>query len=275
MTTRTVIDRHHLDVEVVAPGGWQRHLTLRDGTAVLLRQIRPQDRDRLAAGLRELSRESRELRFHEDLREFTAEQLTYLTEVDHVDHEAIVAIDLDRPGHPGIGVARFIRDPFEREVAEAAITVADRYQGQGAATLLLGALAARGRQEGIEVFRHDVLSRNQAMLGVLEHLGASRELEADGLWRVDLALPERASDLPDSPAGRAFLAAAKERFRFVSLLRDVRRLLAPGPGTSQPDPLDGGHGGDQQGEELTEWLADRGQRATHWPAGSNPPSTPS
>jgi hypothetical protein len=71
MTTRSATDPQHLDTEVVAPGGWQRHATLRDGTAVLLRQIRPEDRDRLAAGLRELSPESRYLRFHEDLTEFT------------------------------------------------------------------------------------------------------------------------------------------------------------------------------------------------------------
>lgn len=268
MTTRSATAPQHLDAAVVAPGQWQRHLTLRDGTAVLLRQIRPQDRDQLAAGLRELSPASRYLRFHEDLAELTSEQLAYLTEVDHVDHEAIVAIDLDRPEHPGIGVARFIRDPFEREVAEAVVTVADRYQGQGAATLLLGALAARGREEDIEVFRHYVLTRNEAMLEVFDHLGATRELQASGLWRVDLELPERASDLPDSPAGRAFIAAAKERFRLVSLLRLVLRLLASGPETSHPDHDDGSDGADEHGDELTRWLADREHRVAHWPAGS-------
>ncbi len=267
MTTRSATEPQHLDVEVVAPGGWQRHLTLRDGTAVLLRQIRPQDRDRLAAGLRELSPTSRYLRFHEDLVEFTPEQLAYLTEVDHVDHEAIVAIDLDRPQHPGIGVARFIRDPFERAVAEAVVTVADRYQGQGAATLLLGALAARGREEGIEVFRHYVLTRNVAMLEVFDHLGATRELEADGLWRVDLRLPKRASDLPHSPAGRAFLAATKQPSRLVSLLRRIRRPLAIGPATSHPDHL-GASDGPERGDDLTRWLADREQRTARWPAGA-------
>jgi RimJ/RimL family protein N-acetyltransferase len=267
MTTRTATDPQHLDAATVDPGRWQRRTTLRDGTAVLLRQIRPQDRDRLAAGLRELSPASRYLRFHEDLVEFTPEQLAYLTEVDHVDHEAIVMIDLDRAEHPGIGVARFIRDPFERQVAEAAVTVADRYQGRGAATLLLGALAARAREEDIEVFRHYVLARNEAMLEVFDHLGATRELEAGGLWRVDLELPKRASDLPDSPAGRAFMAAAKERFRLVSLFRPVLRLLAFVPEMSQPDHAGVRDEPDERGDELTRWLADREQRAAHWPAG--------
>jgi RimJ/RimL family protein N-acetyltransferase len=266
MTTRSPTDLQHLDTTVVVPGGWQRHPTLRDGTAVLLRQIRPQDRDRLAAGLRALSPASRYLRFHADLAELTPAQLAYLTEVDHVDHEAIVAIDLDRPEQPGIGVARFIRDPFEREVAEAAITVADRYQGRGAATLLLGALAARGREEGIEVFRHHVLARNAAMLEVFDHLGASRELVAGDLWRVDLELPKRAGDLPDSPAGRAFMAAAKEPFRLVRLLRPVLRLLAWAPEASDPELLGAWDGPDEGNDELTRWLSDREQRTALWPA---------
>ncbi len=264
MTTRPATDPQHLDTATVARGGWQRRTTLRDGTAVLLRQIRPQDRDRLAAGLRELSPASRYLRFHEDLVEFTPEQLTYLTEVDHVDHEAIVAIDLDRPDHPGIGLARFIRDPFERPVAEAAVTVADRYHGQGAATLLLGALAARARQEGIEAFRHYVLTCNEVMLEIFDHLGATRERETEDLWRVDLALPKRGSDLPDSPAGRAFMAAAKRRFRLLSFLR----TCTVGPGSSRADHLEAGHEPDQRGNELTRWLADREQRTAYWPAGS-------
>jgi RimJ/RimL family protein N-acetyltransferase len=264
MTTRSTTDPQHLDAATVVPGGWQRRTTLRDGTAVLLRQIRPQDRERLADGLRELSPASRYLRFHEDLTEFTPEQLAYLTEVDHVDHEAIVAIDLDRPEHPGIGVARFIRDPFERQVAEAAVTVADRYQGQGAATLLLGALAARAREEDVEVFRHHVLASNEAMLEVLDHLGATRELDSGGSWCVDLELPKRASDLPDSPAGRAFMAAAKERLRLVRLLRRLATVTEAselGHLGALDDPND-------RGDELTRWLADREQRGTSWPVGS-------
>lgn len=269
MTRRPVTDPHHLDVEVVVAGGWQRRTTLREGTAVLLRQIRPQDRDRLAAGLRELSPESRELRFHTDLRELTEEQLAYLTEVDHVDHEAIVAIDLDRPGHPGVGVARFIRDPFARGVAEVTITVADRYQGRGAATLLLGALAARAREEGIEVLRHDVLARNQAMLAVLDRLGATREQLADGRWRVELGVPHRAGDLPDSPAGRAFLAAGRPRSRFAGLRRPARRRATRRPGSRSPDPLGTRSAPEQADGELTQWLADRDQRAPAWPDGGH------
>jgi RimJ/RimL family protein N-acetyltransferase len=251
------------------PSEWSKQTVLRDGTRVLLRQIRPDDRDRLAEGLRRLSSASRYLRFHTDIEEFTEEQLDYLTKVDHVDHEAIVALDLDRPDVPGIGVARYIRHPFEREVAEAAITVADEYHGQGAGTILLGALASRARKHGVRVFRNYVLAHNQAMLEVFDQLGAHRELETPALWRVDLALPDHESDLPDSAAGRAFMEAARNGFRLSSLFPPVwsRRRRA-----GDRDEPAGGYSDGIEAEltslrgELDQWLSDRERRALGWPS---------
>jgi GNAT superfamily N-acetyltransferase len=205
----------------VLEGCWYREIQLRDGTWVLLRQIRPEDRARLAEGLRRLSPASRYLRFHRVIDHLTDEQLDELTDVDHVDHEAIVAIDLARPDRPGVGVARYIREPYEPEVAEAAITVADEYHGQGAGTLLLGALSVRALDNGVKVFRNYVMDGNAAMLEVFDHLGAHRQLETSGLWRVDLPLPASEEDLPDSPAGRAFLTAARQQRRLTSLFPPI------------------------------------------------------
>jgi len=200
---------------------WHRYVELRDGTRVLLRQIRPEDRDRLAAGFEQLSPASRYLRFHSALDHLSPQHLDYLTVVDHVDHEAVVAVDLERPESPGIGVARYVREPDEPEVAEAAITVADEYHGQGAGTLLLGALTDRAKTNGITVFRNYVLEGNHAMLEVFDHLGGIRSRENDNLWRVDLPLPSTLDELPDSAAGKAFLAAARGQRHLVSLFPPI------------------------------------------------------
>ena len=82
---------------------------LEDGTRVLFRRVRPDDKDRLQRGLAQLSPESRYLRFFGPLDHFTAGQLRYLTEVDFRDHFAWVATLPDLPGEPGIGIARWIR----------------------------------------------------------------------------------------------------------------------------------------------------------------------
>lgn len=218
----------------------------------------------MAEGLKRLSPSSRYLRFHADVEHLTDRQLDYLARVDHIEHEAIVALDMERTEVPGIGVARYIRDAFERHVAEAAVTVADEYHGLGAGTLLLGVLSARAREHGIEVFRNYVLASNQPMLDVFDGLGAIRERENDRLWRIDLPLPEGASDLPDSPAGRAFMTAAKEGFSLSSLVPPVwSRIIARG---TERDAAEG------IAEELSDlrieldgWLADREHRAPRWP----------
>jgi GNAT superfamily N-acetyltransferase len=273
-------DQHRSSTEPLAPDAvaadaWSRRTTLRDGTPVLIRQIRPDDRDRLAEGLQRLSPASRYLRFHTVIDQLSEEQLDYLTEVDHEDHEAIVAIDLDDLDAPGIGVARYIREPHEPQVAEAAVTVADEYHGQGAGTMLLGALASRARRSGVKVFRNYVLEHNQAMLEVFDHLGADRHLEADGLWCVDLPLPEDESDLPHSEAGRAFMAAARGGYRLSSYFPPVwsrrrrrrRERDAGAPEETAEATIDAADVEEAPEEELAElrdelddWLADRERR---------------
>lgn len=252
----------------MAPSGWSRRAALRDGTPVLLRQIEPTDRDRLAQGLRELSETSRYLRFHADIEELSPAELDHLTQVDHRDHEAIVAIDLANPEVPGVGVARYVRDHYERHIAEAVVTVADRYHGQGAATLLFGALAVRARSEGIEVFRHDVLVSNPVMLGFLEHLGATRERATEDRWRVDLRLPQHARDLPSTPAARAFGRAMRERPCLERLVRPGRRLarLPAETPSSLAESIAAQLSESDRDESATVWLADRESRQPRWPA---------
>ncbi len=244
-------------------GEWSHRAELRDGRPVLLRSIRPSDRDRIAEGLKRLSPASRYLRFHAPVEQLSEAQLDYLTDVDHLDHEAIVALDLTDLDSPGVGVARYIREPYEPEVAEAAITVVDDYHGQGAGTLLLGALASRARSAGIEVFRNYVLDGNHAMLQVFDDLGAEREREADGLWRVDLKVPEGLADVPSSPAGRAFLEVARSDRVLASLMPPIwsrwRRRRDTG---EQDDDLDERVSAEllDSQEALDEWLRTRDGR---------------
>ncbi len=247
-------------------GEWHYRTSLRDGRDILLRSIRPSDRERMIAGLRRLSPASRYLRFHAPIDQLSDAQLEYLTDVDHHDHEAIVALDLTDLEVPGVGVARYIREPYEPTVAEAAITVADEYHGQGAGTILLGALAARARDAGIEVFRNYVLDGNSAMLEVFDHLGAEREREADGLWRVDLKVPDSPEDVPSSPAGRAFLEAARSENVLASILPPIwsrwRRRRDGGASAAGEDDLEDRIQTEllDSQQELDDWLRSRDKR---------------
>jgi GNAT superfamily N-acetyltransferase len=147
-------------------------IVLRDGSHVRLRQGHSSDRQLLLRGFERLSPESRYRRFLAAMPELSEEKVRYLTEVDHHDQEAIIA--LDEETGDGIGVARYVRDPQRPDMAEVAVTVIDDWQGRGLGTLLLEVLSARAREEGITTFTALMLATNQEMMDLLEALGPVR-----------------------------------------------------------------------------------------------------
>jgi len=154
---------------------------LRDGSTVLIRQVRGSDAPLLADGFARLSARSRQLRFLTAKHTLSAAELRYFTEVDHHDHEAIGA--LSPADGRGVGIARYIRDSGDPEAAEIAVTVADDWQGRGLGTELLARLSDRARQAGIARFTATTAYGNAAMAAVLRNMGA--ELAGYGPGTVD------------------------------------------------------------------------------------------
>jgi hypothetical protein len=124
------------------PDFTEEHI-LSDGMHVTLRHIRASDAPELHAGFLRLSPESRYRRFFTGITDLSEEMLRYLTEVDGVDHVAIVAagVSPDLKHEAGYGVARFVRRKDDAHVAEAAITVVDDMQHKGIGRILGIALA--------------------------------------------------------------------------------------------------------------------------------------
>jgi RimJ/RimL family protein N-acetyltransferase len=120
---------------------------LRDGATILIRPVEPDDAEQLKLGFERLGAVSRYRRFLTPLEHLTPRQLSYLTDIDHISHEAIAALAVTGEG---IGIARYVRDPDDAGLAEAAVTVADAWQGRGVASALLERLSARARAAGIE-----------------------------------------------------------------------------------------------------------------------------
>ena len=154
-----------------------------------IRPIRPEDRDALAEGIRRMSPESRYRRFLSPLETLSDAQLTYLTDVDHRDHEALVALE---PGSDrGIGVARFVRSESDPEVAELAVAVADDWHNRGVGTTLLHRLTERAREEGVRRFSGSILEENAPMRLLLAELGEVRVTDrSGGAVEVEVDLPE-------------------------------------------------------------------------------------
>jgi acetyltransferase len=179
---------------------------LRSGERITIRPIAPDDKERLAAGFSHLSETARYQRFLGAMQRLTTSQLRYLTEVDHHDHEALVALGPDEAGF--IGVARYVRDAQRPDHAEVAVAVVDDWQNRGVATELLRRLSARARAEGIETFTATCLSSNQQVLELLRELGEAHTsgLPSAGTVDVEIRLPANAEQ--SSPLRTALRAAA-------------------------------------------------------------------
>jgi GNAT superfamily N-acetyltransferase len=161
---------------------------LRDGSHVRLRPGRAADRDLLLRGFQRLSPKSRYLRFLVATPELSEEMVRHLTDVDHHDHEAIIALD-DATGE-GLGVARFVRNVDRPDVAEVAVTVIDDWQGRGLGTLLLEVLSARAREEGIRSFTALMLATNRDMMDLFRRLDPVQIVDREsGTVEIEVLIP--------------------------------------------------------------------------------------
>ena len=184
-----------------------KHVVVTDGLELLLRPLQPNDKRRLQQAFERLSPQTRYRRFFAPVESLSDQDLRYLTEVDHHDHEAIAAVNPENGMI--VGVARYIRsdDPSEAEVA---VVVGDPWQGHGVATALLQQLVTRARVEGIDHFVALVLSENTEALELFRHLapgGSHTRRSASGNTELVMALPDP-ERIGESTLGRALRAAA-------------------------------------------------------------------
>jgi GNAT superfamily N-acetyltransferase len=147
-----------------------QRVRLRDGSEVVIRPLLPADRDAYLDTVRRVGEESRRSRFLGPKPSLSEAEIRYFVEVDHHDHEALIAFDA-LTGR-GLGVARFIRERTDPSAADSAVTVVDAAQGHGLGGVLLARLAERAREEGVERLHADVALDNRPMLEMLRHRGA-------------------------------------------------------------------------------------------------------
>ncbi len=165
------------------------HHKLEDGTRILFRHIRPDDKGRLSVGLQRLSPESRHRRFLVPKPRFSSSELRYLTEIDGFDHVAIVAVSAEDPD-TFYGVARFVRLKDDPQTAEAAIVVADPLQGKGLGSRLMQALVEESSRVGIKRLSALMAEDNEAIARLLAKVPArfERDEHHDGVREVVVSL---------------------------------------------------------------------------------------
>jgi acetyltransferase len=150
-------------------------LTLRDGTEITIRPIRPEDEPLLIQFHKTLSEQSVYLRYFHLIKlsqRIAHERLTRICFVDY-DREMVLVADYTDPktGTSEIlGVGRLSKRRGAKE-AEFSMLVSDRFQGRGLGFELLKQLIQIGKNEGLTRITAEILADNSAMQRVCEKLG--------------------------------------------------------------------------------------------------------
>lgn len=160
---------------------WIDHLL--DGTPVLIRPLRTEDREREEEFIRRLSPTARRYRFLGDFREPSPALIDQLMKVEFPGRVAFVALVHDNGKLREIGVSRFAAADDARQ-CECAVTVADEWQHRGLGVLLMRHLIDVARGNGYKRMVSLDDASNQPMRQLADFLGFRRELVADDPARV-------------------------------------------------------------------------------------------
>lgn len=171
MTSDARVPVTHYPTELI------RHLRLRDGTRIVIRPIRPEDRQIEKEFVHNLSDETRYFRFLNAIRELSDRMLTRFTRIDYANEMALIAVIQENEREIEIGVARYIVNPDGRS-CEFAIVIADAWQRRSIGSRLMTELMDIARSRGLETMEGLVLASNHKMLSLMAALGFRIEAAA-------------------------------------------------------------------------------------------------
>ena len=169
-------------------------MTLADGVRLRVRPIVPADREPLADTFERLSDRSRHQRFLAPKRRLSMRELDYLTEVDHVTHEALVAID-ETTGEI-VGIGRYATGSGGGVAADMALVVVDAWQRRGIGHGLAVRLVERAHANGITRLTGTALADNLRVRSLLERIGFRVTSVGSGVIEVELDVPRATPPRP-------------------------------------------------------------------------------
>jgi acetyltransferase len=152
------------------PKEFESTATLRDGTVIRLRPVRPEDEPLLQDLARHMNADDLRLRFFTPVTTLSHQLLARLSQIDYDRAMALIA----RPAVEGtaLGIVRFAADPDNRR-GEFAVSVRSDWKGRGLGYLLMTRIIEVARQRDLGEIFGEVLRENGAMLRVARALGFS------------------------------------------------------------------------------------------------------
>ncbi|MGB3917012.1 bifunctional acetate--CoA ligase family protein/GNAT family N-acetyltransferase [Thiothrix litoralis] len=173
------------------PNDLVKRQQLPDGTDIIIRPIRPEDAEMEQEFVRNLSKESRYMRFMQALRELTPDMLVRLTQIDYDREMAFLALTRQDGKEVEMGVARYAINP-DKSSCEFALVIADEWQNRGLGGVMMQTLIDAARAKGLRTIEGEVLPHNNGMLKLMQRLGFARH--QDGLDDGVVVVTKRLGD---------------------------------------------------------------------------------
>ncbi len=165
--------------QVAYPEELERYETLRDGTEIFFRPVKPTDEPALSEMLYSLSEESIRTRYMAHTVIFPHRDIQRLTNIDYRQDIAIVGVIPDVSGEDIVAIAQYFLDP-KTQAAEVAFLVHDEWQQKGMGTFLLDYITQIAKQRDVKKFYAKVLPTNEPMLAIFHNSGYKVNTEFDG-----------------------------------------------------------------------------------------------
>ncbi|HIJ70117.1 MAG TPA: GNAT family N-acetyltransferase [Planctomycetes bacterium] len=165
--------------QVRYPEELERLDTLRDGTQIFFRPVKPTDEAALSEMLYSLSSSSVEKRYFTYTKTFPHKDVQRLTNVDYQQNLAIIGVVPGPAEEEIVAIAQYFLDP-KTNVAEVAFIVQDEWQDKGMGTFLLEYITQIAANRGVRTFCATVLPTNKAMLAIFYNSGYKISTEFDG-----------------------------------------------------------------------------------------------
>lgn len=161
------------------PKHLEKYDTLRDGSEIFFRPVKPTDEASLSEMLYSLSAESVQKRYMSRTVAFPHKDVQHLANVDYKNNLAIVGVVPGIGGEEIVAIGQYFLDP-KLGKAEVAFVVQDEWQQKGMGTLLLKFLSDIAKKRNVMSFHAKVLPQNKAMLAVFHNSGYNVKTEFDG-----------------------------------------------------------------------------------------------
>jgi acetyltransferase len=169
------------------PTRYMSRWTMKDGTEVTIRPIRPEDEPAMVGFHKTLSERTVYLRYFHMMNLEQRTQHDRLTRICFIDYDREMALVAEHEGEI-LGVGRMMKIHGTNE-AEVAAVVSDQWQGRGLGKELLSRLLIVGADEKLEKLTADILPDNREIQRIFTKLGFSlkHDLE-DEVVRAEFAL---------------------------------------------------------------------------------------